>query len=99
MPVRYSVPGQGDDPPGDDAAICKVGEGYLASTIQLQRAGYQIRTRSVGSTKSFSLGWTSKASYQSSMFRTGPLTRYCRGECGSLTTCLRMASSRNLPRQ
>src|SRR5262249_10782184 len=50
-------------------------------------AGHQIRTRCSGVTNILSVGWTLKASYQTSVFRAGPITRNWRGECGSLTTC------------
>ena len=41
---------------------------------------HQMRTRSFGATNSLSPDFTPKAVYQSSIFRAGPLTRYCRGE-------------------
>ena len=47
---------------------------------------YQMRARSFGWTYSLSPGCTLNASYQASMFRTTPLTRYLRDECGSLVS-------------
>src|SRR4029077_8150845 len=59
---------------------------------------YQIRTRFSGATNFLSLACTLNASYQLSIFRAGPITRNWRGECGSLTACLRTKSSETLPR-
>src|SRR6185437_14568039 len=67
----------------------------LATALRL----HQIFTRLPGSTYSFSPGLTPNAVYQASRLRTTPLTRNWRGECGSLTTCLRTKSSVTLPRQ
>ncbi len=70
----------------------RVGISYRNSLSPATRgrdSNHQILTRFPGATYSFSLGFTANAAYQASRLRTTPLTRNWRGECGSLTTCLR----------
>ena len=69
------------------------------ANVCLAAAPHQIRTRFSGARKSLSPSFTLKASYQASMFRTTPFTRYRTGACGLDTICWRIESSVDFWRQ